>query len=127
MAAKNPQADNRGMSAIAPELIAQREHVAQLCRAHGVVALDVFGSASDGRFDASRSDFDFIVRFAPDPSSSLAARYVAFSEALERALGRPVDLMTDHPIDNPYLRARVEATRQPFYAESPGSTAEAPA
>lgn len=116
-----------GIAPIEPNLLAQREQIAQLCRAHGVAALDVFGSAADGRFDALRSDYDFIVRFAPDADSSLGARYVAFSEALEQLLGRPVDLITDHPIENPYLRARIAATRRPFYAASAGSTAEASA
>ena len=84
---------------------------------HGVVALDVFGSAADGRFDPSRSDYDFIVRFGPREGDSLARRYIAFSEALESLLGRHVDVMTDHPIANPYLRAAVEATRRALYVE----------
>ncbi len=104
--------------AIEPRLAAQRVAIAGLCRAHGVVALDVFGSAADGRFDPARSDYDFIARFAAREDGSLARRYVAFSEALEALLGRRVDVMTDHPIDNPYLRAAVAASRRAFYVES---------
>ena len=111
-------------SAIEPRLAAQRDAIAKLCHAHGVLVLEVFGSAADGRFDAARSDYDLIARFAPDESQSLARRFVAFSEALEALLGRPVDLMTDHPIDNPYLRAAISATRRLVYAQP---TAEASA
>jgi predicted nucleotidyltransferase len=107
---------------VEPQLAAQRDAIAALCRAHGVLALEVFGSAADGRFDPARSDYDFIARFAPDESRSLARRFVAFSEALEVLLGRPVDVMTDHPIENPYLRAAVAATRRLVYAESPAQT-----
>lgn len=109
---------------IEPRLSAQRDAIARLCREHGVEALDVFGSAADGRFDPLRSDYDFIARFAPRSDLSLARRYVAFSEALEALLGRPVDLMTDHPIENPYLRRSVESTRQAIYVEP---VAQAPA
>ena len=77
-----------------------------------------------GRFDAARSDYDLIARFAPDESQSMGRRFVAFSEALEALLGRSVDLMTDHPIENPYLRAAVSATRRIVYAQP---TAEASA
>lgn len=107
-----------------PRLRARRDAVAELCRVHGVAALEVFGSASDGRFDPARSDYDFIARFAARPEASLARRYVDFSEALEALLGRPVDVMTDHPIANPYLRREVDATRQTVYAEP---AAQAPA
>lgn len=109
---------------IEPRLVAQHDAIARLCQAHGVLVLEVFGSAADGRFDAARSDYDLIARFVPDASQSLARRFVAFSEALEALLGRPVDLMTDHPIENPYLSAAVAATRRLVYAQP---TAEAPA
>lgn len=120
-----PTSDNAGMdSAIEPRLAAQHDAIAKLCHAHGVLLLEVFGSAADGRFDTATSDYDLIARFAPDESQSLARRFVTFSEALEALLGRPVDLMTDHPIENPYLRAAVSATRRLVYAQP---TAEAPA
>jgi len=107
---------------IEPRLAAQHEAIARLCLAHGVLVLEVFGSAADGRFDATRSDYDFIARFAPDASNSLARRFVAFSESLEAILGRPVDVMTDHPIENPYLRAAVAATRRLVYAQPVAQT-----
>lgn len=99
------------------DLTARLPQVAALCRAHGVSRLEVFGSAADGRFDPTRSDYDFVARFAPRPAESMARRYLGFTQALEDLLGRPVDLMTDHEIANPYLRAAVEATRVTVYAE----------
>ena len=104
--------------AIEPRLIAKRDAVAALCRVHCVAMLDVFGSAADGRFDAERSDYDFIARFAPRAGTSLARRYLSFAEALEQLLGRPVDVMTDHVIENPYLRRAIEETRQGLYADA---------
>ena len=92
-------------------LTACRDEPADLCRHHGVVRPEVFGSAVDGTFDAQRSDYDFIARFTDDPAVSMARRFLGFNEALEQLLGRSVDLMTDHPINNSYLRAAVNATR----------------
>ena len=100
-----------------PGLEARRDAVAALCRQFAVASLDVFGSAADGRFDPKHSDYDFIVRFHPLPDQTVARRYLAFSDALEALLGRPVDLMTEHPIDNPYLRQAVAASRRPLYVD----------
>ncbi len=87
-----------------------RTQIAALCRQYGVASLDVFGSASTGAFDEASSDIDFIVRFG-DMSPGIANRYLDLAEALERLLGRPVDLMLDGPIRNPYLRRSVDSTR----------------
>jgi len=123
LAQSHPAADNEFMAALlAPPLTTHRDAIASLCRTFGVVALDVFGSAADGRFDAQRSDYDFIARFASQPEVSLARRYVAFSEALEALLGRPVDVMTDHTIANPYLQRSVQASRRPLYVEPAAQT-----
>ena len=116
------EAGNLGMEA---RLLELRDSIAALCRRHGVTRLEVFGSAADGSFDAGRrSDYDFIARFGEAGDESLARRFLAFGDALEQVLGRKVDLMTDHEIANPYLRAAVQATRTTVYVESP---AEAPA
>ena len=106
------------MPALAQPLIDHHDAIVRLCRAYGVERLEVFGSAADGRFDATRSDFDFIVRLAPRPAESLAARYLEFIDALERLLGRPVDVLSDGPIENPYLRQAVDATRRTLHDES---------
>ncbi len=106
-----------------PGLAARRSALAALCREHGVATLDVFGSAADGRFDPQRSDYDFIARFVPDAAGpSLGRRFVDFAEALEALLGRRVDLMTDHAIENPYLRRAIEASRVRLFDDA---TAEA--
>lgn len=104
--------------ALAPDLVRHSAAIAALCQAHGVARLEVFGSAADGRFDEARSDYDFIARFEPDESRSLAGRYVSFCEALEALLGRHVDVMTDRPIENPYFRRAVDASRRDIYVRS---------
>jgi hypothetical protein len=98
-------------------LASSLHEVERLCGVHGVSSLEVFGSASNGTFDAQTSDYDFIVRFAPRPAESLARRWVAFSEALEAVLGRPIELISDEPVANPYLRRAIDSSRQTLYVE----------
>lgn len=107
---------------LAQPLIDHRDQIARLCEEHGVLRLDVFGSAANGRFDPARSDYDFIVRFSPGVQDAIAQHYVALADALEHLLGRRVDLMTDQPVTNPYLHRAIEATRREFYVRAPAQT-----
>jgi predicted nucleotidyltransferase len=101
------------------KLVNQHAAIGALCREFGVSRLEVFGSASIGGFDPASSDYDFIARFSSRPGVSMARRFLGFSDALEALLERKVDLMTDHAIANPYLRAAVNASRAVVYAETP--------
>lgn len=92
--------------------------LAELCRRYRVERLYLFGSAAAGRFRPLSSDLDFIVEMADrEPTAAYADRYLAFAEELERLFGRPVDLITEQSIRNPYFRREVEATRQLVYGE----------
>lgn len=97
--------------------------IQSLCRAYGVQRLDLFGSATTDRFDEATSDFDFIVTFADTTMPGYLDRYLAFADALEAALGRPVDLVTERSIRSPYFRQAVEDSRQPLYDDRDASTA----
>jgi uncharacterized protein len=104
---------------LAKPLVQHRAAIADLCRAHGVEKLEVFGSAANGRFDAARSDIDLIASFSPAVESSIAQHFFALEQALESLLGYRVDLLTDQPIRNPYLRATVDASRRELYVRAP--------
>ena len=95
----------------------QRDAIRALCQEYGVRRLDVFGSATTGAFDPTTSDLDFVATFADTRSPGYADRYLGFAEALETLFGRPVDVITERSIQNPYFRQAVEATRQPIYDE----------
>jgi predicted nucleotidyltransferase len=93
------------------------DRIGVLCRQYGVLRLDLFGSAVTGAFDDETSDLDFVAVFADTEKPGYADRYLAFAEALEALFGRPVDVVTERSIRNPYFRQAVEATRQPVYVE----------
>jgi predicted nucleotidyltransferase len=91
--------------------------IAALCRHYGVRRLDLFGSAATGAFDPAASDLDFVATFADTRAPDYADRFLDFADALEALFGRPVDLLTENMVGNPYFRQSVEATRQPVYDE----------
>jgi hypothetical protein len=102
----------------------KRTALVELCRRYEVERLCLFGSAAQGDFDAQHSDLDFLVSFADrEPTGEYADRYLGFADDLERLFGRPVDLVTEQSIRNPYLRNELESTRQLVYEQSDKETA----
>jgi uncharacterized protein len=89
--------------------------LAAMCRRFNVRRLDLFGSATTGRFDPAHSDLDLLVEFAPMSPSAYAAAYFGLREALETAFGREVDLVTEAALANPYLVRRIAAEKQRLY------------
>jgi uncharacterized protein len=82
------------------DIAEKREALAEICRRFGVERLEVFGSAARGSdFHRDRSDADFLVTFKPTSASNLAA-FADLKDALERLLGRPVDLVERAAIED---------------------------
>jgi predicted nucleotidyltransferase len=98
------------------ELERYRTDVAALCRRHGVLRLDLFGSAAAGRDRPGESDLDFLVEFDRHPPGGYADAYFGLREDLERLFDRPDDLVVASAIRNPYFRQSVERTKVLLYA-----------
>lgn len=103
-------------AAVTKDIQRHRTLVADLCRRHGARRLDLFGSATRDDFDYQRSDLDFLVEFEELAPTQYAQAYFALKEGLERLFGRPVDLVTENNLSNPYFRQRVQNERQNLYA-----------
>lgn len=91
----------------------------ELCRRFGVRRLDLFGSATTGRFDPARSDLDFLVEFEQSPAGGFAGAYFGLLAALEQLFDRDIDLLTEAALKNPYRRRRIEAEKLVLY-RAPG-------
>jgi predicted nucleotidyltransferase len=101
-----------------PLIDQHRAEIALLCHRYGVRQLEVFGSAARGAdFDPDRSDADFLVDFERESNMSALHQFFGFAEALERLLGRPVDLVERGAIKNPFLLASIDRARELVYAE----------
>lgn len=86
----------------------KRDALAELCRRFHVRRLEVFGSAARGTdFDAQRSDADLLIEFEQGADPGLSG-FLDLKEALEQALGRPVDLIDRGAVEQRrnYLRRR---------------------
>ena len=98
-----------------PAIEKRADEVKRLCLQYGVRRLDLFGSAATGPYDPEASDLDFLVEFQPAALDAYADAYFGLLEALGRLFGRPVDLVVESAIKNPYFLQSVERTRTPVY------------
>lgn len=78
------------------------ERIREACARHGVLFLELVGSAARSDFDSGRSDIDVLVDF-PDESADLFGAYMGLREDLVEILGRPVDVITLRGVRNPLL------------------------
>jgi predicted nucleotidyltransferase len=90
--------------------------IAGLCRRYRVCRLAAFGSILRADFDPVRSDADFLVEFEPVPVGARMQNYLALREALGSLPSRPVDLIEDGAIRNPYILKSVAEQEQVLYA-----------
>jgi predicted nucleotidyltransferase len=95
----------------------RRAEIAQLCRHYGVRRLEVFGSAARGAdFDPVTSDADFLVDFGPGRDLPALEQFFGLAGALERLLGRPVDMVETGAVKNPFVLADINQAREIVYA-----------
>jgi hypothetical protein len=92
------------------------EEIVRLCRRYQVHRLAAFGSILRSDFDPQSSDADFLVEFEPVPVAVRMQNYLALREALASLLSRPVDLIEDGAIQNPYILQSVARQQQVLYA-----------
>jgi predicted nucleotidyltransferase len=83
---------------VQPDIAEKRDALAEICRRYGVERLEVFGSAARTDFDRARSDADFLVTFTPAARNELGG-FADLKDALEKLLGRPVDLVEREAVE----------------------------
>ena len=90
------------------------EELQNLCQAHKVSQLYVFGSVCTDRFSPS-SDIDFLVDFQPMEFGDYTDNYFQFCEALEKLFKRKADVVTFQSLSNPYFIKTVNRTKKLIY------------
>lgn len=88
--------------------------IIRLCKAHKVKSLYAFGSVLSDNFNAE-SDIDLIVDFANMEVEDYADNYFDFKFSLQELFKRPIDLLEEKAIRNPYFRESVNQKRQLVY------------
>jgi predicted nucleotidyltransferase len=99
-----------------PSIAAKQAQIAKICRRFHVRRLEVFGSAARGNdFDPARSDADFLVEFENASPISQFSAYFGLENGLRALLGRDVDLVSPSAVDNPFVRASIDRSRELIY------------
>lgn len=97
-----------------PQLSSQA--LLSLCENHRVKTLYAFGSILTDRF-GSESDVDFLVDFSKISVEDYADNYFEFKFALQEMFKRPVDLLEQKALKNPYLIKSINEQKQLIYGE----------
>ena len=89
-----------------------RQSIKTICRELSLQRLEVVGSAARDDFNDD-SDVDVLVSFRGD--ERLFERYFDLKERLEELFERPVDVIEERAIKNPYFRRMIEKDRIALY------------
>jgi len=90
------------------------DKIKALCAKHKVNKLFVFGSVLKDTF-TNESDIDFVVDFEKLDLSDYADNYFDLKDQLESIFNRPVDLLEEKGIRNPYFRKQIENEKHLIY------------
>lgn len=90
------------------------DKIKSLCIAHNVKSLFAFGSICTDRF-TDQSDVDLLISFKPMDYGDYADTYFNLAEKFEDLFHRPVDLVTDKSLSNPYFINSVNQTKTLLY------------
>ena len=90
--------------------------IIKLCETHNVKSLYAFGSVLTDNFN-KESDIDLIVDFSNIAVEDYADNYFDFKFSLQDILKRPIDLLEERAIKNPYFRQSVHQQRQLVYGQ----------
>ncbi len=95
-------------------LSAYKKQINELCVNHNVKSLYAFGSVLTPIFN-NKSDIDLVVEFKDMDVKDYADNYFDFKFSLQDILNRPVDLLEDQAIKNPYFKQVVNQTKELVY------------
>jgi len=90
--------------------------IKKLCESHKVKSLYAFGSVLTERFNGE-SDIDLIVDFSNIEVEDYADNYFEFKFSLQDILKRPIDLLEEKAIKNPYFKQSVNQQRKQIYGQ----------
>lgn len=97
-------------------LSAYKNEIDELCVTHKVRSLYAFGSVLNSNFKTN-SDIDLIVDFMDIDVNDYADNYFDFKFSLQDIFKRPVDLLEEQAIKNPYFKQAVDQTKVLVYGK----------
>ncbi len=96
------------------ELSTYKTQINELCVNHKVKSLYAFGSVLTPSFNPE-SDIDLIVDFKDIDLTDYADNYFDLKFSLQEILKRPVDLLEEKAIKNPYFKQVLNESKELVY------------
>ncbi len=97
------------------QIIQDRLHdINLLCSNHKVKELYAFGSVCTDNFNA-QSDIDLLISFENISIEEYTENYFLLHHLFEELLKRPIDLVTERSLSNPYFIESVNKTKTLIY------------
>lgn len=90
--------------------------IERLCIEYKVNTLFVFGSYLTENYN-SKSDIDLLVSFSKINTEDYADNYFDFKFSLQEILQRPIDLLDEKALKNPYLIKSINQQKQLIYSQ----------
>jgi uncharacterized protein len=90
------------------------DKIKALCLTNHVKSLYAFGSVCTDRFN-EKSDIDLLISFKTMDYGDYADTYFALADQFESLFKRPVDLVTDKSLSNPYFIDSINKTKTLLY------------
>ena len=87
-----------------------------LCKRHGVVRLEAFGSALRSAYDARTGDIDFLVELGPMEPYERVDAYFGLLEDLREQLGTRIHLVMMGAVRNRFIAQDIEQTKRLVYS-----------
>jgi uncharacterized protein len=90
------------------------DFIRKQCKLHNVKHLFLFGSALRDDFN-EKSDIDFIVDFDGVSIENYADNYFDLKFLLEDRINRPIDLIEEKAIKNPFFKQNIDKSKVLIY------------
>lgn len=90
--------------------------IIKLCELHKVKSLYAFGSVLTDKFN-KESDIDLIVDFTDVAVEDYADNYFDFKFSLQDIFKRPIDLLEEKALKNPYFIQSLNRQKQLVYGQ----------
>jgi len=87
-----------------------------LCQQNKVKSLYVFGSVLTDKFN-DNSDIDLVVDIDSNDPFDYADNYFNLKFALQELFKRPIDLLENKAISNPFIRKNIDSSKYLIYAK----------
>ena len=96
-------------------LVDNKKKIHDLCDRYKVEKLYAFGSVTRDDFNLESSDIDFLVIFKTEGLLNYADYFFGLQHSLQDLLKRPVELVVESAITNPYFKERVDQNKILIY------------